>query len=112
LGRALAKALAAGDELLTLFAAPAPDVAMEQVEALVAARAAALEAAGPQGAGAPSAELERLAAQQRLLERQLGALLDSLRSGSLGAQAVRHRVQGVNRLLDPGPRSRMLNTTR
>jgi uncharacterized protein involved in type VI secretion and phage assembly len=109
LGRALDEALQAGDALLRLLGAPAEAVEMEQVEALVAQRAAALSQVGT---GAPAPDLDRLHDQQRLLERQLGALLASLREVKVGAQAVRHQVQGVNRLLDPGPRSRLLNTTR
>ena len=110
MGRALDEALRAGDELLRLLAGPAEAVEMDRVEALVTERAAALGAVPQDGVAA--ADLERLHDQQRLLERQFGSLLASLRQVKMGAQATRHQVQGVNRLLDPGPRSRLLNTTR
>jgi hypothetical protein len=110
LGRALDEALRAGEELLRLLSGPAQAVDLDQVEAVVAQRAAAVaDAAGEEAA---PVDVERLSTQQKLLEQQLRMALDSLRQVNAGAQAVRHQVQGVNRLLDPGPRSRLLNTIR
>jgi hypothetical protein len=110
LGRALDEALRAGDELLRLLSGPAQAVDLDQVEAVVAQRAAAVaDAAGEEAA---PVDVERLSTQQKLLEQQLRMALDSLRQVNAGAQAVRQHVQGINRLLDPGPRSRLLNTTR
>ena len=109
MGRPLDEALRAGDELLRLLTGPAEALEMNQVEALVAQRAAALSQVAT---GSPAEDMERLMVQQRHLEREFSARLDGMRKVNVGAQAVRQQVQGVNRLLDPGPRSRLLNTTR
>lgn len=110
MGRALDEALRAGGELLRLLGGQAQAVEMDQVDALISLRASAL--ADVHREEIAEGELQRLATQQKLLEQQLGGLLDGLRQVKVGAQAVRQQVQGVNRLLDPGPRSRLLNTTR
>lgn len=98
-------ALELGEQMLALLKQPVSDEMLQQMEALLDRRGAALEKADP-------AVLPQLAEQQVLLEALMQQTMETIGLAVRQSQAQAANLQGVQRLLKPAGPSRYLSEKR
>lgn len=106
-----------GEEILRLMQPPLQDAALDRMEALVAERESLLKLAVETMADDPASgpdpdTFRRLVAQQRALEEQARKLMASMQASTGEMQEARQSMQAVNRILNPGVRSRWVDERR
>lgn len=108
------RTLALGDQLFALLqSAPGEheldqiEQLLEQREALVAEAAAAVEAGVAEKDAV--AELSRVLEQHRILQAHMARVMTTMQGEAQGAVASRSRMEGMQQILRPEARSRMLN---
>lgn len=106
---------AAGEELLKVLREPVTPVVVDQVEALVNRRAAAVDEVvrlfSPGDEVLFGDQLQELQRQQRTLEAEMRRFMDDLAGVSQAAAKARAAVRGVRQMMHSG-RGRMLDFKR